>query len=74
MLHVSTELNLHDLSCVLPHQLQTLNVLLQANVKEPELYELCTRVREIRKAVDNADNGHKAEMQQQLAEPQAASQ
>ena len=48
--------------------------MLQANVKEPELYELCDRVREIRQAIDSADDGHKAEMQQQLAEPQAASQ
>lgn len=47
---------------------------LQANVKEPELYQLCDRVKQIRAAVDNAEDGHKAEMQQQLAEPKAASQ
>ena len=52
----------------------SLFLMLQANVKEPELYELCDRVREIRQAIDSADDGYKAEMQQQLAEPQAATQ
>ena len=68
----SQSANKHCIVC--QRRLQILGVLLQANVKEPELYELCDRVREIRQALASADDGHKAEMQQQLAEPQAASQ
>lgn len=45
---------------------------LQAKVKEPELYELHERVQQIRKALDQAPNGINAE--QELVRQEAATQ